>query len=394
MSSPTFRLAILRTLYALHYAGAGLWIPYLAPYLEGAGVSGAVQGRLFALRNIAYVFTQPALGLLADRIGILRVLKIAAVLAALTWVLVLRAGNATLELAAIFLLMSVGVSVFASLVDAGVIATLEGPGGDKAGGPRAFARSRIWGSVGFALAALIFGFAVSKTSPGTARTAILAVAVLQGLTAIVALAAPGARVRDTLRPPSLADAGRMLRDPVIARVLFAGTLHWITLAPYHTFFGAHIGHHGGGPMIIGLSIGVSVAVELVVMATAPRWLPRFSPRTVLTVSTLIGVVRWTLTAHGHPALILAAQALHGLSYGAFYLAMVDAVVSRTPPEHRATAQALVGSIALGGGTFLGNLVSGPLYDVDHGRTLFLAAAAFSVVSALASASIEPRARPS
>ena len=386
--TPQTRLFVLRALYTLHYAGAGLSIPYLAPFLEASGVTGALQGRLFGLRNIAYVVTQPLLGMLADRIGIIRVLQMTSIMAALTWLLVLRTGNSALELAAIFLLMSVGVSVVASLVDAGVIATLETKEGGAAGGPRAFARSRIFGSVGFAVAALVFGFVVSKDSPTAPRTAIMAVAVLQALCALVAIATPGARVRTVLRGPSFRDAWRMLRDPVVARVLFAGALHWITLSPYHTFFGSHVAHHGGGPMVVGISIGVSVAVELVVMAYAPRWIPRFEPRWVLMTATLAGVVRWTLTATGSPALIILAQTLHGLSYGAFYLAMVDAVVARTPPEHRATAHALIGSVALGGGTFLGNLVSGALYDVDQGRTLFLAAAAFSLVSAVAAAFVK------
>lgn len=384
MSSPTTttrHLLRLRGLYALHYAGAGLWIPYLAPFLEAAGVSGSTQGVLFAMRNVVFVFTQPLLGLLADRIGVARVLQGAAIAAALAWLLVLRGGG-RLELAAIFLLMAVGVSAVAGLIDANVLATLEGPGGAAVGGPRAFARSRIAGSVGFALAAVLFGLVMANGTPGAARTAIIAVAFLQIACAILALTSPR-DVRGTYRPPSLADAVRIVRDPAVARVLFAGALHWVTLAPYHTFFGAHVEHHGGGPMVIGLSIGVAVAVELVVMATAPRWLAAFDPRHVLVVSTGIGILRWSLTAVGTPSVIIAAQALHGLSYGAFYLSMIDSVVRRTAPEHRATAQALVSSLALGVGTFAGNLLAGPLYDIDQGQTLFLAAAGFSLVSAAA-----------
>ena len=378
---PTRRLARLRALYALHYGGAGLWVPYLAPFLETAGVSGSAQGVLFALRNVAFVVTQPLLGLLADRIGISRVLKISAIAAAVAWLLVLRGGG-RLELAAVFLLMSIGVSAVAGLIDANVLATLEGPRGAEVGGPRAYARSRITGSIGFAISAVVFGVLVAKGTPGAARTAIVTVAFLQIATALLAITAPS-DVRSTLRPPSLADAWRIVRDPAIGRVLLAGALHWVTLAPYHTFFGAHIEHHGGGPMVIGLSIGVGVAFELVVMATAPRWLAALDPRHVLVVSTGVGVVRWTLTALGSPAVIVAAQALHGLSYGAFYLSMVDSVVRRTAPEHRATAQALVASLALGVGTLAGNLMSGPLYDIDQGQTLFLAAAGFSLVSAAA-----------
>lgn len=383
-------LAALRAVYALQYAGAGLWIPYLAPFLEAAGVSGATQGLLFAMRNATFVVTQPLLGVLADRVGIGRVLRLSAVLAALTWLLLLR-STAPAALVGAFLLMAVGASAVAPLVDAAVISTLEGPGGERAGGPRAYARSRIWGSIGFAVAALLFGIALRGDTAGSGRAAILVVAVFQSSAALLAVALVPSR-GGSVRPPSFVDAGRILRNRGVALVLLAGALHWITMAPYHTFFGAHVEHHGGGPMTIGLSITVSIVVELVVMATAPRWLSLLPPRRVLALSSAAGILRWSVTAVGSPAVIVAAQALHGLSYAGFYLAMVDTVVRRTAPEHRATAQALTASIALGIGTLAGNLLAGPLYDVDHGRTLFLAAAAFSVVPALVALAVPPAER--
>lgn len=388
---PPTGLPALRAVYALHYAGSGLWIPYLAPFLESAGVSGATQGLLFAMRNATYVITQPLLGVVADRIGIGRVLRGSTVIATLTWIFLLQSTSPP-SLVVSFLLMAVGASAVASLVDAAVIATLEGPGGGEAGGPRAYARSRLWGSVGFAVSALLFGWALRADSEGSARAAIVTVAVFQTAAALLAIAAVPAGGA-TMRPPTMADAARILRSRGVALVLFAGALHWITMAPYHTFFGAHVKHHGGGPMTIGLSIAVSVAVELVVMATAPRWLGLISPRRVLAIGSAAGIVRWSLTAVGSPAVIIAAQALHGLSYAAFYLATVDTIVRRTDPAHRATAQALIASIAMGLGTLAGNLLAGPLYDVDHGRTLFLAAAGFSAVSALVALTIPPAKQP-
>jgi MFS transporter, PPP family, 3-phenylpropionic acid transporter len=384
--SRTPGLPTLRALYALHYAGAGLTVPYLAPFLEAAGLPGATQGFLFALRNIVYLLTQPMLGMLADRVGIARVLRSIAIVAAATSVLLLLAQG-TVTFALLFVLMAVGTSALASMVDAAVIATLERPGAEAAGGPRSFSRSRIFGSVGFAAAALTFGFVVPKDAGNAARLAMAAVAVLQIATALIALAAP--IERGSVRPPSFRDVGAILKNRGVAMILLAGALHWVTLTPYHTFFGAHVKHHGGGPMVVGLSIAVSVAVELVVMFTAPRWLGILAPRRVLALSTFAGVVRWTLTGLGSPGVIIAAQALHGVSYGAFYLSMIDAIVRRTPPEHRATAQALIASLAMGGGTFVGNLLAGPLYDIDQGRTLFVAAGGFSVVSAAVALAIPP-----
>jgi PPP family 3-phenylpropionic acid transporter len=213
--------------------------------------------------------------------------------------------------------------------------------------------------------------------------ALLSVAALAA-----ALAMPAVPPAHEARP-RLSDLGRLLRVRGIPQVLAAGALQWVCLAPYHGFFGEHVEHHGGGSFVVGASIAVAVAVEVLVMATAPRWLPRTTRRHVMAVSALAGVVRWSVTAYGSPGWIIAAQALHGLSYGAFYLAMVDAVARRAPPELRATAQALIASLAVGIGTLAGNVPAGALFGIDSGRTLFLAAAAFSVVPAIASLAIPP-----
>lgn len=381
-------LGALRALIFVHMASAGLLIPYLAPFLESKELSGGTQGGLFAMRTAVGTALGPLLGLAADRWGAHRVLRITAGLAAAAAFALLQV-EAAAGFAAAFLLSAAGTSAVAPLADAAILGVLErAPAGSRLGGPTSYGRSRLFGSIGFALAALGFGVLFRDASSGeAARFAMIAVAGLATTAFLLAFRVHVAAAM--IRRPSLSDVPRLLRLKGVGLLLLCTALQWVTLAPYHAFFGAHVQHHGGTPNTIGISVAVAVAVEIWVMATAPRWLSLLAPRHVLAVSAIAGVLRWSITAVGSPGWIIAAQALHGLSYGAFYIAVVDAIVRRTPASLRATAQTLLVAAGLGLGTLVGNLAAGGLYELDHGRTLFLAAALFSVAPAAVALAVGP-----
>ncbi len=369
-------LRSLRAVYFFHAAATGLLVPYLVPFLETRGVQGNELGYLLALRTAVSIGIAPLFGLAADRAGAGRTLRFSTAIATAA-IAVLLTGRGTGSFVPVLALLAVTATV-APLADAAILGILE-----RGGAPQDYGKSRLFGSIGFAISALLFGFVFRAAAKETsAPIAIIAAAALSTIATALSLFVPpgghGAR-------PRLADIPRLLRCEGVAALLLTGMLQWVTLAPYHSFFGAHV----GDPNVVGVSINVAVAVEIVVMALAPWWLERFRPRDVLALSALAGVLRWAVTSSAGPAGIIAAQTLHGLSYGAFFLAMVDAIVRRTPAELRGTAQALIAAISIGAGSLLGNLAAGPLFAIDHGKTLFLAAAGFSVVPAVAALTVKP-----
>lgn len=378
----------MRALCFFHMAATGLMVPYLAPYLESRGLVGGTQGALFALRTGLATGMAPLFGLAADRFGVGRVLRFAATCAAVATALLLFA-RFPVHFVAVFLLMALGSSSVSPLTDAAILGLLERqPKGSPIGGVESYGRSRLFGSAGFAVSALGFGLLFPHMLPAeSSRMAILGVASLSAVAFVLAF-----DVRGTVAPvrrPQMRDVPFLLGHEGVRPLLLCGALQWASLAPYHFFFGAHVQHHGGGPRTIGFSVAVAVVCEMAVMATAPRWLGRIAPRHVLAFSALTGTVRWWITAVGSPEWIIAAQALHAFSYGAFYIALVDAIVRRTPPELRGTSQALVAACAVGMGTLLGNLVAGRVYAVDQGKTLFLWTAVFSVVPAVVALMVKP-----
>ena len=107
---------------------------------------------------------------------------------------------------------------------------------------------------------------------------------------------------------------------------------------------------------------------------------RLGPRGLLLLAGVAGVVRWTVLAEttALPALV-AAQALHALTFGAQHLAAMHVLSHAVPPGRQAAAQALHASLGSGAALAVLTLASGPLYAA-YGGGAFLVMAACSALA--------------
>jgi PPP family 3-phenylpropionic acid transporter len=127
--------------------------------------------------------------------------------------------------------------------------------------------------------------------------------------------------------------------------------------------------------VTGICSALGVLAEVVVMASSPAILRRWGAVSVLRLSFAAGVVRWALMAvvRSAPALV-AVSLLHGLTFGAFYVAAVAFMSERVPSERRASGQALFAAVTFGVGGIAGFALSGAGYQALGGHGLFAAAA--------------------
>jgi PPP family 3-phenylpropionic acid transporter len=84
------------------------------------------------------------------------------------------------------------------------------------------------------------------------------------------------------------------------------------------------------------------------MSMSERIFRRFEPRHVFLFAVMLALPRWLLTAWiREPWVLVGLQALHGVTFGAFWVAGVAVVSRRAPPQVANSAQALLG-VAVGG----------------------------------------------
>jgi PPP family 3-phenylpropionic acid transporter len=232
-----------------------------------------------------------------------------------------------------------------------------------------YAHLRLFGSLGFALSSTLFGLLVDSVGRATVLVplALLATLSLWSLT----LRDPASPTPRTLHPLS---GLKLLADRDLRWLLAATALHWVACAPYHGTFSIFVVSLGLPPSVVGLSTGLGVAAELGVMLLYPRVARLISPRHLLVLAFVASALRWAgLSVVTSAPAIAALSLLHGMTFGAFYVAAIALMTHRVPPHLRSSGQGLFAAITLGLGGLVGYASAGAGFDWLGGHRLFAAA---------------------
>jgi MFS transporter, PPP family, 3-phenylpropionic acid transporter len=302
-------------------------------------------------------------------------------------VLALPACRTPLAVGAVLAAMALGDRALVPLLDAN---TLEW---SRARPALAYARVRLFGSIGFSALALAAGAALAMRGDRPADPLVPAIiAACLGAFALVAATLPAAPGHGGARPGAR-ELLALLRSPALAGLLGACAVHWMGCAPYHLFFGVLVRDRGLPAGVAGLGMTAGVAAEIAALLAFPRLERRFSSRALLAAAFLGSAARWLLTARATSAeAIVALQLLHGLTFGLFWGTALHALAGLVPPALRATGQALFSAVVFGAGNAVGYRLAGAAYDW-HGSAapLFAWAAAVEVVALAAGLALLRRA---
>jgi len=352
----------------------GAVLPYLPLILSARGASPQEMAAVMLLNPISGLLVPPLWGVVADA------------LEARAWLL--RAtgfGCAVGVVALIFAqgawtLLAMGLFCFfrtpaVPLVDSAVYAALPGQ-------TQRYAVVRVWGSVGFAIFALLVGALGGGQRPaltlGIAATVYVA-------SSVVAWRLPtAAPIR---RYGVFKDASFLVARSRLALLFLGNVFYYTALGAYDIFYGLELKAQGHGDAFIGLAWGVAVASEIVLMFTAPRWTGRFSAGALILVASLTAIVRWWWMAHNTwiPGIFLG-QLLHAFTFGLWYLSVVRLVQERAPETLRTTVQAFsAASMSLG--TIVGYAGGSELFAQARGAGVFQAAAVLASFALLAYAAL-------
>lgn len=366
-------VAPLGVFYACSYLGVGITLPYLPQHLRVLGLSGRELGVLLASYPLMSMLVPPLFGYLADRTrrGALLLAGVSLV-GALAFLPLLGATDKR-ALVPWLLLAAFCNAPVSMLADSLTLERL---------GPRAqeYPRVRLWGSLGFVVAAAGFGFLWDgeRASP---PPVIVAALVALGLAFAASLRVRGRGAASFA--VRLSDATALARDRRIVLLLGATCLHWLACSPYNLLFTVVLKDRGLAPSIAGLGLAAGVVAEVAVMALFPSFARRWSMKALLALAFLASSLRWALVGVTHAAApMVLLQLLHGFTYAAFMVSSVTYLHQVAPSGLRATAQALFVSVTYGLGGVAGYLLAGPLFDLVSADWLFFGAAALEWLPAL------------
>ncbi len=337
-------------------------MPFLPLLFDARGLSPTEIARVMFLVPVASLLVPSLWGVLADalhaRVILIRVASIGAASSILLLYPDWRLAGSLFAMAFIcFFRASI-----TPLADAAAHAML-------AEGRGRFATIRIWGSLGFALSAVLAGRLEVSRHPG--RLVVLA-AVVYFLSFLMALgleAPPPER-----RPHVFMLTLRTIWSSSLPLVLLGTVFHYIGHSIFDVYFGLHLRALGYDDTFIGIGWAVGVFCEVAIMFFGPRLLARFDARRLMVFCTVVAVGRWLILSTAiERAPILFAQTLHAFTFGLWYLSMVKYVQDEAPEALRTSVQS-VALTAVGLGMMFGYLLGGSIFEADGGRAVFRTAA--------------------
>ena len=349
--------------YFAFFSASGSFSPFLNAHFQQTGIAIQQIGILAAVGQITMLFANPVWAFAADAFHLHRRML------PLAMVLLLPAAWLLAQASAFWPLV---ILVFIYFACAAPILTL----GDSAvmeelGQARyEYGRLRIWGAIGYGLAAWYGGVLVESFS---IRYTVILFIVWMASGAYFALHLPRARRLASI--PFWSSLRALSTDmrwySFLASVLLAG----LGFAALNNYLILYMGSLGAGESMFGLSVAVAGVSELPVFFFSSWMLKRISPRGMLGISLAALALRLALIAwFKNPWALVAVQLLHGPTFSALWAAGVSYASELTPPGLGASAQSLFNTTLFGLAGSLGALAGGQIYQFYGPAAVFQAGA--------------------
>lgn len=334
--------------YAAYFAHIGAFAPYWPLWLKDFGLDAELIGWTFSAGLWLRIFSNPLLAWLADRLQLPRLtmalLSVAALLVMLGIALGLGIGPAWgvpfLGIMILTTLLSIFVSAQNPIAEAHALKIIYRHRLD-------YGRIRLWGSFAF----------IGLSFTGGALIDTAGVDILPGFymitLAVIGVAVLGlpAAADSTESPPRAAGqeevSNRKWMIP-FGIFLLAASLIQASHAALYGFASIAWTAQGLDNVTIGYLWAEGVLVEIILFALSARFVGRLGPVGMLILGGFGAIVRWIIMA-ASPGLelLLIAQALHGLSFGAAHIGAMHYIAMNAPARKAGFAQSLYTSVAVG-----------------------------------------------
>jgi len=359
---------LLAAAFASFYLALGIQMPYLPLWLQHRGLGPEEIGVAVAVPLLTRLVSTPILGFLSDKVGRPR-----ATLSALAAMTCVSMGLLALSFDPLVIFLVLGLTALSWHPS---FALLDSYASRQAMAGRAdYGRSRQWGSGAFLVANLFGGVVITATGAGS-----VVLWMVLGMASYLAVTFALPELPAPKRPERRAQGFDRSQLWLVAAVI-AVALVQASHALLYAFASVHWRALGWSLTTIGFLWATGVAAEIVLFRFGTRLMARFGPHRLIVLGGVMAVVRFGAMAFEPPlGMLFALQLLHGFTFGATYLGMVE-LVARSVSEHRSgSAQSLAAwtvNVVMSAAT----VASGALW-VELGAGAFAISAALGGAGAL------------
>jgi PPP family 3-phenylpropionic acid transporter len=354
--------------YFFYYAFVGMFAPYWSLYLKSIHFDAIEISILMSVQPVMRMVAPSIWGLLADHTGRSRDVVVTAATLSAVFYLGVFATTSFWGLLLVLGLMSFFWTASMPLVEATTLSYL---GKNTAH----YGRLRSWGSIGFIVAVVGLGYAFDHIAIAWLLWAGLVCEV-----GILVFARQMPRTEVLAHYTDSQPIKQIVLQPRVLALFGACFLMSVAHGPYYTFFSIYLVEHGYAKSAVGGFWALGVICEIGVFFLMPALVRRFGFVRILLISLGAAVLRFLLIgwAVDWVVLMLFAQMLHALTFGAYHASSLGLVHQFFQGRHQSRGQALFGSVSYGAGGVLGGLVSGPIWQHWGATVLY----SFSAAAAL------------
>lgn len=335
--------------YFVYYAAAAILLPNLSLIFDDAGYSGSQIGWLLALPPAISIVAAPSWGALADLTGRGSLLLSIALVGAGVSTLALGATSVYPATVAVMIVFAVALAPVVPFTDAASV--------EAADGKTRYGDLRLWGAIGWGLAAPLAGLGIDRTGLGLALILFAAgMLILVALNRRMPVAAEHVRFGEGL---GTALANSRAWAPLLGGALVAGVTGG-TIIGYLFLLLRSLGASG---LTMGLALAIATVSEVIAFSLAGRIIARLGIGRTILLGSIAGGLR--LLIYGvAPSVgwVLATQLLHGLTLALPLTAGVMGAAKLSPRGLGTTGQGVFSAVFLGLGPTIGVVLAGYLLN--------------------------------
>ena len=362
----SFFYSRLSSFYFSYYFFVGLFVPYWGIYLTSLSFSALQIGALLSLFQISRIFAPNFLGWIADRSGeYIKWIKISSFFGFILFIGIFWA-NSFLSIFLIMMAMSIFTSSTLPLAESLTLAHLKANKADSK-----YSHIRLWGSIGFIVAAILLGIMIDSIGE---KSLIFALLLTQLVIFLLAFILPTKKV--IFLPKKKRSIWPILKKREVVVLLLSCALMVSSHGLLYNFYSIFLEQQGYSGTTIGLLWAVGVIFEIIIFLLMPRILNKFTLKAVLLISLGFAVIRFFLIGAYVDSMILLfiAQVMHAATFGSFHVASIQLIAHFFYNEHQARGQSLYNSITYGVGGAIGGLGGGYMIEYSGMANTFMLSA--------------------
>ena len=351
-----------KAFYFFYYAAIACLVPFMSLYYQESGLTATQIGILSGIIPLITWFSSPFWGGIADARQRHRTVLLLTIAGMWASVLVLFFARSFAGFLVTVIIYAFFGGPIVSLVDNAVMSIL---GTNKSG----YGRVRLWGSLGWGLAAILLGPVLERAGLDWAFYGFLG---FMAINFVVSTRLP-MNINVSARQAYSAGLGVLARNGRFLLLLLTALVFGATLGVLLSYQFLYLEDLGASRSLMAWSLTVTTLSEIPFWFISAGLMRRFGTSKMIAAAMAVATVRnLAMGAMVNPWLVLPISLLHGPSFAVIWAAGVADADQAAPPGLGATAQGLFAGMMFGLGSALGGFLGGPLSEIIGFAALFTA----------------------